>query len=98
MFPVEDDDEPYSISALKEHLLRVCASTTRPVSYLYDAHTLDTPYTLRNVKDALRELEAEGRVTIDPPAANRRMYKGEVTLADDKLVTFPAPGGNPACP
>ncbi len=98
MFPVEGEDEPYSIAALKRHLLRVCLGATLPVSDVYDMHTLDTPYTLRNVKDSLRELEAEGRVTIDPPAARRRMYKGEVTLADDKLVTFPALEGKPACP
>ncbi len=82
--------EPHSISALKDLLALKCAGNILTVWQAYEDHSVDTPYTLRNFKDAIRALEAEGRVTIDPPADKRPKRKGEVTLAKDKVVTFPA--------
>jgi len=79
----------HSIATLKDLLGLVCTGTTDSVVRIYETHTVGTPYTLKNVKDALRELEADGRVVIDPPANKRPKRKGEVTLADDKIVTFP---------
>lgn len=82
--------KPHSIPRLKSHLLQACAGKTLTVWDVYRETTVDTPYTLRNVQDALRKLESEQRIGIEPPAEKRRKHKGVVTLAKDKLVTFPS--------
>lgn len=84
-----DFDEPYSVSALKEILLRVCAGRKVRVLQAYQDSTVDMPYTLGNVKAVIKELEAEGRVTVDTPADKRPKSKGEVTLGENRIVTFP---------
>lgn len=84
-----DFDNPYSISALKEILVRACAGRAIPVIQAYEESTVDTPYTLKNVKRAITELEAEGQVTVDTPAEKRPKRKGEITLGDKKVVKFP---------
>lgn len=78
----------HSISTLKDLLGVACAGSTQKVKQIYENNTIGTPYTLRNVKDALIALESEGRVTIDRPA-NKRIRLGQVTLGDDRVVTFP---------
>jgi len=88
LFP--DTGRPFSIASLKLILLRSCRGLVVSVRTAYESTTVDTPYTLRNVKDAIRELEMEGHVTVAPPASKRPKRHGEVTLADDKMVTFPA--------
>lgn len=79
----------HSIAALKDFLALICAGKRLTVATVYETNTVGTPYTLRNVKDPIRALEAEERVTVDPPADKRRKLRGEVTLADDKMVAFP---------
>lgn len=63
---------------------------------VYNAHHVDTRFVKKNYKDALNKLEADGRITANPPAAKRRKLKGEVTFADDVAVTFPVPSGKRA--
>jgi three-Cys-motif partner protein len=87
LFP--DFGKNHSIPLLKDVLMRSAAGRTFRVGDIYEQFTVDTPYTLKNVKDALTALEAEGRITIDPPVDRRQKRKGKVTLADDKVVTFP---------
>lgn len=96
LFP--DFGKNHSIPLLKDVLVRSAAGRLLHVREVYEQFTVDTPYTLKNVKDALTALEAEGRITIDPPAARRPKRKGEVTLADDKIVTFPQRRGHPHGP
>jgi hypothetical protein len=84
-----DIDNPYSLPALKNLLMQSCAGKSLSVLTIYDTYTIDTPYTFRNVQDAILELEKEGRVTVDPPAAKRQKRQGRPTLAKDKVVTFP---------
>jgi hypothetical protein len=86
LFP--DFGKSHSIPLLKEVLVRSFADSTSTVWEIYAQITVDTPYTLKNVQTALTELETEGKVWIDPPAAKRLMRKGERTLARDKVVTF----------
>ncbi|MGH2531344.1 MAG: three-Cys-motif partner protein TcmP [Thermomicrobiales bacterium] len=81
--------KPFSVETLKKMLVRACAGDVLTVWQVYENHGVDTPYTKRHVKDAIRALEAEGRVTIDIPADKRPKRKGEVTLADTRIVTFP---------
>ncbi len=87
LFP--DFGKTYSVPLLKDVLVRSAAGMCTSVWDIYERFTVDTPYTFKHVQDALRALEAEGRITIDPPADRRPKRHGEVTLAKDKMVTFP---------
>ncbi len=85
-----DFDRPYSIPVLMHLLMTVCAGQVLEVrSGVYENHTVDTPYMLHHVKEAIRALEREGRVTIDVPSARRPKQKGQITLGDRRVVTFP---------
>jgi GMT-like protein len=55
---------------------------------VYDRHQVDTPFIKANYKEALRNLEANGRIKTDPPAPKRKMIKGQRSFADDVIVTF----------
>ena len=79
----------YSIAALKNLLAITCAGTRESVDQVYENTTVGTPYTRKNVKEALIALESEGRVTIDKPPA-KRIRGGKVTLGDNRMVTFPS--------
>jgi three-Cys-motif partner protein len=80
--------QAHSIEALKDLLAIGCAGTTQPVDQIYENNTVGTPYTLKNIKDAIIALESEGRVTVDKPAG-KRIRLGKVTLGDERMVTFP---------
>jgi hypothetical protein len=45
---------------------------------------VNTPYVAKNYKQALRELEAEGQITADPPITMRK----QGTFANHVKVTF----------
>jgi three-Cys-motif partner protein len=51
----------------------------------YEKHNVGTPYIKKNYKDALKQLELEGRIECDPPADQRRKN----TFADKTLVIYP---------
>ena len=90
---VLDFDNPYSISALKQLLLRDCAGQSLQVRRVYEDFTIDTPYVLRHTKQALIELEEAALVQIEKPSSQRRKNKdGTVTLGNNHIVTFPAAG------
>lgn len=77
----------HSIAALKDLLALACAGKVMKSVDVYEKNTVGTPYTNKNVKDAIIALEAEGRVTVDK-SAKKRMRLGNVTLGDDRVVTF----------
>ena len=58
------------------------------VSEIYHDHNVGTPYILSNYKKALLILEAENMITVDKPATVRPKRKGELTLGEDRLITF----------
>ncbi|MCD9823559.1 three-Cys-motif partner protein TcmP [Bradyrhizobium japonicum] len=64
------------------------AGETLTMRQIYENHSVDTPYTDKNYKEALRQLEAAGAITADPPAAKRPKRAGAVTFADHVKVTF----------
>jgi len=68
-------------------LLQACAGQSLRVWDIYEAITVDTPYTLKNVKDAIIDLEAKNKASVDTPA-NKRMRLGKVTLGEKRIVTF----------
>lgn len=88
-----DLNNPHSIPALKAMVVQLCAGRQMTIEATYEFVTVDTPYTLRHVKKAISELEMEGKVQIDVPAKDRPKRKGEVTLSDKRVVTFPAEKG-----
>ena len=52
---------------------------------VYQEHNVGRPFIKRNYKEALRSLEAQGRIAAVPPAKDRKAG----TFADDVLVQFP---------
>jgi hypothetical protein len=58
--------------ALKKSLPKVFAGKSLTMREIYEKHSVDTPYTDKNYKKALRELETEGQIKADPPASKRR--------------------------
>lgn len=55
---------------------------------IYEDHSVDTPYTDKNYKEALRQLEAAGTIKADPPATKRPKRAGVLTFANQVKVTF----------
>jgi three-Cys-motif partner protein len=60
---------------------------------VYERHNIGRRYIKPNYKDVLKKMEEKGEVIARPKAADRRKKKGEVTFADDVIVTFPKIGG-----
>lgn len=77
------------LDALEGQLLNTFAGKSLPMKKIYEQHHVDTPYIDRNYKGALRNLEAAGKITADPPAEKRRQRGGVVTFADAVVVNFP---------
>jgi three-Cys-motif partner protein len=73
---------------LEQLLLTQFAGRTVTCEQVYEEHNVGTPYIGKNYKDALRKLEAKGKVTANTPAAQRKKYKGEVTV-NNVWFTFP---------
>lgn len=71
-------------------LLTAFAGRTLTMGQIYQEHSLGRPYISRNYREVLRQLEADGKIITSPPASQRRKVKGEVTFADEVLVTFPS--------
>lgn len=59
------------------------------VRQLYEEHNIGTPYIRKNYKDILKQLESNGKVSADPPASKRLKRRGQVTLGDKVVITFP---------
>lgn len=77
------------LSELKNQLLVRFAGKTLSMGAIYEQHNEDTPFVERNYKDALIELEAEGLITVEPPATKRRPYQGKASFGEKVMVTFP---------
>jgi len=73
------------IRDLAEKLLDEFAGQALSVEDIYFTHHLGKPYLEKNYKSALKRLEHRNRVSIDPPATERR---GD-SLSNTASVTFP---------
>lgn len=80
---------PRPINDLKASLLKRYTGKTLAMEAIYQEHSVDTFYVDRNYKEALRQLEAEGKIIANPPADKRRKVKGEVSFGPTVSVTFP---------
>lgn len=78
---------------LEGMLLDAFAGRTLTMVEVYEEHNVDRPYTDANYKQVLRQMEAAGKVTTNPPATARPKRNGEVTFADGVRVTFPRKPG-----
>jgi three-Cys-motif partner protein len=74
---------------LEGMLLSRFAGKTLTMEEVYMQHNVGTPYIQRNYKRVLASMEQAQKITADPPASKRRIYKGEITFADHVRVTFP---------
>lgn len=74
---------------LASMLLTAFSDRQLTVRQIYEEHNVGRPYILKNYKDILKQLEADGKIRVAPPSAKRRKCKGEVTLGDEVTVTFP---------
>lgn len=70
------------LSDLKDMLLKTYSGSSLTMRAIYEGHSVGHPYTDRNYKHALLELEQEGRIVATP----QKRKKG--TLADHVLITF----------
>jgi hypothetical protein len=82
---VEDFGElfPHALNDLEDALVVEFAGRTISMIDLYHEHNLGKPYIKKNYKDALLNLERDGRITADPPKRKAN------TFADHVVVTFP---------
>lgn len=76
------------VTELADELSVTFAGKTATVAGVYLDHGLERPHTPGQYKDALKRLEAQGRVTAKPPATQRR----EDTMADHVEIHFPPKG------
>jgi hypothetical protein len=74
---------------LAEMLLQDFGGQRLRMRDIYLLHSVGKPFIDSNYKRVLASLEAKGKIVADPPAANRRKIKGDVTFADDVWVSFP---------
>ena len=73
------------IDDLKSILLRDFSKKQSSMRMIYETHSVDKPYTARNYKDALMQLETEERIHTN--RSERKARKG--TFPDDLIVLFP---------
>jgi three-Cys-motif partner protein len=73
------------IDDLAKMLLNDYADKTISVDAIYKQHSIGKPYILKNYKEVLKRLEAEGKIIANPPATSRK----KDTLADTVAITFP---------
>lgn len=86
------------LSDLEELLEQQFAGRTLSMIEIFNEHNrLDTqnrqnsllPFTDKNYKTVLNEMEQKGKITANKPYAQRRSRNGVKTFADDTVVTFP---------
>jgi hypothetical protein len=77
------------VDELADELGTTYAGQVMTVAKLYLDHALERLHTPRQYKDALKRLEAKGRLRPTPPASERR----EGTLADHVVIQFPQKEG-----
>ncbi len=76
------------LDTLGEELLSKFKGQCLSVKSIYDRHHVNTPFILINYKEALRRLESENRVKVQPPANKRRSIKGQLSMGDNVMITF----------
>ena len=78
------------LDELEHMLLDEFAGQTMTMTEIFNQHHVGKRYIAKNYKEALRKLEQQGRITVNPPASQRPKRRGEITFADAVRVTFPS--------
>ena len=78
--------ESRPLDDLQDQLLKVYAGRTLSMREIYVEHSVDTPYIASNYKEALKNLEKDGKIAARKSDGSKRK-KG--TFADGVLATFP---------
>jgi hypothetical protein len=73
---------------LGNQLKSIYQGKKKEVKVIYHEHNIGSPYILSNYKKALMILENKGEIEVDIPAASRRKIKGELTLGNERIITF----------
>ncbi len=74
---------------LADMLSEEFAGKTTTMYKVYSSHSVGRPFLKRNYKRVLAKMEADGKCVATPPGAERQKRNGEVTFADQVVVTFP---------
>jgi hypothetical protein len=79
------------LELVRQRVLSAFAGRTVTFEEIFDEEMASTTYTDSNYRDALLELEAEGRVTMEPPAEKRPLQAGGLkrTLSAKTRIEFP---------
>lgn len=78
------------LDSLAGDLLTRFAGRTLPMKSVFESHHVGTPFIERNYKAVLGQLEGQGRIVANPPAAKRPMRNGEPTFSEKTVVSFPS--------
>jgi three-Cys-motif partner protein len=81
------------LDELGEILMNDFAGSRISMHEIYVTHSPGRRFVEKNYKDALRELEKEGKIKAEPPKQERKLVKGEVSFGPKVMVTFPIRGG-----
>ncbi len=84
-----DYENSRPLDDLENMLLDEFAGQTIKMIDIYNQHHVGKKFISKNYKDALKNLEKQGTITVSPPFDKRRKIGGEVTFADAVIVTFP---------
>ncbi|MCW5750709.1 MAG: three-Cys-motif partner protein TcmP [Alphaproteobacteria bacterium] len=79
------------LSALRTSLLDNFAGRELTTVQIYEAHSVDRPFIMKNYKEVLRQMEEDGVIEVRSLKTGRRP-KG--SFADHLIVRFPKEGGN----
>lgn len=79
------------LSALRASLLETFAGRELTTVQIYEAHSVDTPFIMKNYKEVLRQMEEDGVILVRSLKTGRRP-KG--SFADHLIVGFPKAASN----
>jgi len=77
------------LDQLEDDLVRIFAGRTLRMIEIYNEHNVGTRFIKKNYKQALNNLEENGRIIADPPQEDRPIRNGKPTFANHVTVTFP---------
>lgn len=81
-------DMPNAVDDLASTLVREYAGRKITVGEIYRKHNVGRRFILRNYQDAIKKLDADGRVQTSPPV-EKRIRANKITLSENVEVTFP---------
>lgn len=79
----------HPLDDLGDMLLQEFAGQRLTMRQIYERHNVGRPYTKKNYKDILAQLEKDAKIKASPSAEKRRKRNGKVTFADTVYVIFP---------